>query len=421
MRSKSFQWCLEIAAIALLMACSVPAWAQPGLVGDEFQVNQNKDSRQLQPVATFSASGKAMVVWENDIHGILGRFYDRKGALSGEITLVANRNLPGIPAHGEVLVRKDPAVVSLPNGEFLVFWTEEKDYLSLDHFYESRQLLDQDVMGQRFDASGAPLGERFAVNSNTAGYQRRPRAVLKAGGIVVVWESSQDGRNSDSVQGRLLNRRGKPAGDEIRVDAGLVPEIWNTALAANAAGDFLVTWESTDDDGPGVAARLFDMDGKALGSEFFVNAKTVGRQRRPAVIATQGGDFLVAWQGFQNKVYHGIYGQLISRAGARVGDEIQIGHGTGEVQIAPALALLPSGGIVAVWMDWINTWPIGAYAVTLDSSGRPAGAEVRISQERLYPQYRISVAADDQGEVLATWEGRLARGRAIAARRLLVD
>lgn len=418
MRSKPFQ-CLS--AIALLLTCSVPGWAQPELVGEEFQVNQNKDSRQLQPVATFSASGKAVIVWENDIRGILGRFYDRNGALTGEITLVANRNLPGIPANGEVLVRKDPAVVPLPNGELLVFWTEEKDFLSIDHFYENRRLLDQDVMGQRFDASGAPLGERILINSGTAGYQHRPKAALKAGGVVVVWESSQDGRNSASVQGRLLTRRGKPAGDEFRVDSGRVPEIWNTALAANAAGDFLVTWESTDADGPGVAARLFDLNGQALGGEIAVNARTTGRQRRPAVIATQSGDFLVAWQGFQANAYHGIYGQLLSRAGARIGNEVQIGRGTGDVQIAPALALLPSGGIVAVWMDWVNTWPIGAYAVTLDSGGRPTGPEVQVSQERLFPQYRISVAATAGGEVLTTWEGRLSRGRAIAARRLLAD
>jgi hypothetical protein len=418
MRSKPFQW---LAAAVLLSTWSVPGWAQPELVGEEFQVNQNKTSRQLQPVAAFSASGQAVIVWENDIHGILGRFYDRNGAASGELTLVANRNLPGIPAKGEVLVRKDPSVVTLPNGELLVFWTEEKDYLSLDHFYENRKLLDQDVLGQRFDASGAPLGERFLINANTAGYQRRPKAVLKTGGVAVIWESSKDGKNSVSVQGRLLTRRGKPDGDEFRVDAGKVPEVWNTALAANAAGDFLATWESTDADGPGVAARLFDMDGKALGVEFIVNARTAGRQRRPAALATQTGDFLVAWQHYQSATSHAIYGQILSRTGARIGGEVQIGHGTGDVQVAPSLALLPSGGIVAAWMDWVSTWPIGVYAVTLDATGHPTGAEVLVSQERLYPQYRISVAASAGGDILATWEGRIARGRAIAARRLAAD
>ena len=418
MRSRPFQW---LAATALLLASSVPGWAQPELVGEEFKVNENTTSRQLQPVASFHGSGKAVIVWENDIHGILGRFYDRNGAASGEITLVANKNLPGIPAKGEVLVRKDPSVVQLPNGEFLIFWTEEKDFLTLDHFYENRRVLEQDIMGQRFDGSGAPLGERFLVNASTAGFQRRPKATLKTGGIVVIWESGKDTKNSVSVQGRLLSRRGKPESDEFRVDSGKTPEIWNTALAANAPGDFLVTWESTDADGPGVSARLYDMAGAALTSELTVNASAAGRQRRPAVVATRTGDFLVAWQGFQDDAFHGIYGQLLSRAGARIGGEVQIGHGSGDVQISPSLALLPSGDIVAAWMDWVNTWPVGAYAVVLDSTGHPVSEEVLVSQERLFPQYRLSVAASATGEILITWEGRIARGRAIAARRLQVD
>lgn len=420
MRSKPVQW---LAAAALLVTFSTPGWAQPELVGEEFQVNTNKDTRQLVPVAAYGPSGISLVVWENDRHGILGRIYDRQGSpLTGELALVANKNLPGIPAQGEVDVRKEPALAYLPSGEFLLFWTEERAFVSLDHFYERREILEQDIYGQRFDAFGNPQGERFRVNANTAGLQSKPQVAVKTGGIVVVWQSGATLKNASSVQARLLTRRGQPTSDELRVDAGSADEVWNLALAANNAGDFLVAWESNHADGPNIHARTFDKDGTALGAEQVVNTITLGRQRRPAALATRNGDFLVAWQGFlKNTDYHGVNGQFLSPAGAKIGTEFKISKGIGEVQISPALALLPSGNIVVAWMDWVSTWPIGAFAVVIDDAGRTQGDEIRINKARLYPQYRMSVAANHQGEILATWEGRTSRKQSIAARRLQAD
>src|SRR5688572_9028871 len=123
MRSKPVQW---LVAGALLFACAVPGWAQPDLIGDEFRVNQYGKGRPLKPMAAFGPSGNSLIVWEHDNLGIAGRFFDRDGVpASAELLLVANANLPTIPARGEVTLRKDPALLYLPNGEFLLVWTEE--------------------------------------------------------------------------------------------------------------------------------------------------------------------------------------------------------------------------------------------------------------------------------------------------------
>jgi hypothetical protein len=420
MRFKAFQW---LVAPLLLVTFSVPGWAQPRLVGKEFQVNQNREHRQVAPVTAFSPFGHALIVWENSIHGLLGRFYDRSGnPVSKEILLVANKRLPTIPASGEVLIRKEPAFVFLPNGELLLFWTEEKDDLVIDHFYEKRTILDQDVRGQRFSAEGAPLGASFLVSPATGGFQRRPKAVLRSGGVMVVWEEGATWRDSLSVHGRFLTRRGLPQGGVIRIDSVQASEIRNLAIAANASGEALVAWEADHGTDPNVVALFFDRDGAARGTEIVAHASRVGRQRRPAVLATQKGDFLVAWQSYlTGGSVHGIFGQLYSSAGARVGSEHQFSHGVGEVQISPALALLPSGNIVVTWMDWINTTPIGVFAVLIDRAGNRLGDEIKISQARVVPQYQTSVAAHAHGEIVAVWEGLLNRGWSIAARRLQVD
>lgn len=419
MRSKPVQW---LAATALAVTCTVPVWAQPEVVGEEIRVNQNNDTRQLQPVAVFNQNGNALIVWENDRHGILGRAYDRTGKpLTAELSLVPNQNLPGIPAQGQVIARKDPAVVFLPSGEFFLFWTEQKAHLVVDHFYERREIQDWDVLGQRFDASGVPVSERIRVHPATAGFQAKPRAVRRGGDVLVVWESGPHHKAATSVHARLFTRRGRAMTDEIVVHAGS-EEIWNSAVAANASGDFLVVWEGADADRNGIQARLYDRSVTPAGPAFGVNGATLGRQRRPAVAAGKGNDFLVAWQSYTTGgAVHGIYGQFISPTGQRLGSELQFSKGVGEVQISPALALLPSGHFVVTWMDWLNTTPIGVFAVEIDGAGRRIGNEMKISDERLFPQYRISVAANIHGDILSTWEGRIERARAITARRLVSE
>lgn len=421
MRSKPVRWLM---AAVLLSTISVPGWAQPELVGGEFQVNQNDKPRQLKPQVAFNAAGSSLVVWENDRYGILGRAYDRDGnPITGELVLVANQNLPGIPARGNVTVRKEPALAHLDGNEFLVLWTEERDFLVLDHFYERREILDQDVYGQRFSLDGTPLGARFRLNATTGHHQRRPKVAVQPNGLAVAWEHAWKSweRDSVAVYGRLFTRRGVARGAELRVDSGQFPEVWNVAVAANAAGDFLIAWESGTVGAPNVYARVYDRDGTALTSRFVANPSTPGRQRRPAVVATHGGDFLVAWQSYvKDTPVHGVMGQFYSRNGERIGSELQISKGSGQVQISPALALLPSGNVVVAWMDWVGTWPVGVYAVVIDENG-PLGDEILVSEERIYPQYQISVAASATGEIVATWEARIKRERAIAARRLLAD
>lgn len=420
MRSKTFQW---LNAALLLAMFSAPGWAQPRLVGKEFQVNQNKEHRQVAPVTAFSPAGSSLTVWENRIHGLLGRFYSRTGnPTSQELTLVANKGLPTIPAEGEVLIRKEPAFVFLPNGELLLFWTEEKEYIVVDIFYERKTVLEQDVRGQRFSATGAPLGASFRVNEAADGFQRRPKAVLKSGGVLVVWEEGANWKDSLSVHGRLLTRRGVPQGGEIRIDSGQASEIRDVAVAANAAGEALVVWEADHGADPNIVARFLDRDGATRGAEIIAHASTPGRQRRPAVLATQKGDFLVAWQSYlTGGAAHGIFGQLFSSAGARVGSEHQLGHGVGEIQVSPALALLPSGNIVVTWVDWVNTMPIGVYAALIDRAGNRLGDEIKINQQRVVPQYQTSLTTDGQGDIVASWEGMLNGVWSIAARRMKVD
>ena len=107
------------------------------------------------------------------------------------------------------------------------------------------------VFGQRFDAACAPQEGEFRVNVATLGVQREPAVAADAdGGFLVTWQG-QDGGNY-GVFGRYLSETGTPASVEFRVNTFTSTYQMRPAFAASGAGEFLVVWESAFQDGSGV-------------------------------------------------------------------------------------------------------------------------------------------------------------------------
>ena len=110
--------------------------------------------------------------------------------LSGVLTLVPTAAWPqGNPLGPEFRVnasttndQEQPSVAIDSAGNFVVVW-------------ESGQSYTQDLFGQRYSSSGAPLGPEFRVNTYTSNQQRLPSvAADPAGRFAVVWQSlAQDG------------------------------------------------------------------------------------------------------------------------------------------------------------------------------------------------------------------------------------
>ena len=71
----------------------------------------------------------------------------------------------------------------------------------------------------------------------------------------------------------------------------------NPAVAIDADGDFVVTWQSSDQDGDGngIYAQRYNASGVAQGSEFLVNTFTTSYQSNSAVAIDADGDFVVTW------------------------------------------------------------------------------------------------------------------------------
>ena len=91
-----------------------------------------------------------------------------------------------------------------------------------------------------------------------------------------------------------------PLGTEFQVNSYTSDGQTRQAVAVDAQGNFVVTWQSegsygSDTSGWGIQAQLFDGSGEPVGSEFQVNSYTTGPDWSPSVAADHQGKIVVVW------------------------------------------------------------------------------------------------------------------------------
>src|SRR5262245_22683865 len=142
-----------------------------------------------------------------------------------------------------------------------------------------------------------PAGPEFRVNTYTTGDQREGSvAVDAAGNFVVAWDSPQDGSNFGVFAQRFAGS-GARLGAEFRVNTYTTAGQYAAAAAFDSSGGFVVVWNSYAQDGfgSGVFGQRFDAAGVPRGGEFRVTASTSGYQTLPAVACGSQGSFVVSW------------------------------------------------------------------------------------------------------------------------------
>ena len=270
-------------------------------LGPEFRINTYTTSAQNTPRIAADSAGNFVVVWTSQGQdgpdlGIFGQRFASSGAPLGPEFRVntyttANQYIP--------------AVASDSAGNFVVAWTNSGGGGP-----------PADVSGQRYASNGTPLGPEFRINTYTTNVQNRPSVAASAGNFVVVWNSQgQDGSNL-GVFGQRVASSGVPLGPEFRVNTYTTAYQDSPSVATDAAGNFVVAWANSGGYG-GVPSDLFGQryasDGTPLGSEFRVNTFTTSAQNRPAVAAHAAGNFVIVWDSYgQDGSSTGIFGQRYS-------------------------------------------------------------------------------------------------------------
>jgi hypothetical protein len=264
------------------------------------------------------------------------------------------------------------------------------------------------IFARSFNAAGTSQGVEFQVNSRTVVNQRYPTVGLDGDGdFVIAWHSVEDG-DSYAVVARRYDSAGVPLAAEFQVNAFTTGPQWYPALAMQGDGDFVVTWQSLNQDGSdlGIFARRFSSAGTPAASEFHVNTYTTAAQRFAAVAIDADGDFVITWQSLnQDGAYNGIFAQRFSADGSRAASEFQVNTYTSFFQVRPAVASDGDGDFVIAWESHRDGSGYGIFAQRFTSAGVRAAAEFQVNTFTPYHQRNAAVAMQADGKFVVVWDG----------------
>jgi len=252
----------------------------------------------------------------------------------------------------------------------------------------------------------APAIAELQVNVRTSGAQTGPAIVTDPrGGAIVVWSSyySSGGRSNDIVA-RRLDATGAPIGEEFAVNAINQGNQTEPAVAVDATGRLAVVWQSP---GPeeDIFMRMYDPQRIPITGDLLVNLRTDGRQLYPCIAAGSSDTFLAAWESSETTVYGDqtfLLAQRFDPNGAGLGEEILVDPDIYDCRY-PDAAMDARGNVVVAWMRDRSNHPI--MARLFDAQGNPRTEPFAVNTESIASVTRPSVAMNSRGWFLIAWDG----------------
>ncbi len=310
------------------------------------------------------------------------------------------------------MAQDSAAIAMQPGGGYVVVWRSNGQDAS-----------GTSVHGQRYDDLDRPVGSEFRINTWTPGNQGNPAvAVNRNGAFVVAWVSDNQDGSSEGIYAQRFGASGQPVGAEMLVNTTVEGAQLAPSVAITDSGAFVVAWESSDGDGIGIQARVYDAAGEPLGEQFSVNTVTAGNQRAPDVAMDAAGNLVVVWQGPDGDG-DGIYARRFAADGSPLGFERQVNTATLDAQTLPSVAMRPGGEFVVAWQGTEGGGGIGSgiYAQRFDAAGQAAGGELHVNTLVSGNQTAPDVAISDSGVFAIVWQGPDANNEGVQAQLFRAD
>jgi phosphoheptose isomerase len=282
------------------------------------------------------------------------------------------------------------------------------------------------IFAQRYNALGVAQGSEFQVNTRTLWEQQYPAIAMDSDGdFVVTWQSSNQDGESWGIYAQRYNASGVAQGVEFLVNTYIENAQMNPAIAMDSDGDFVIAYESFTWDpiarvGEGnIFAQRYNASGVAQGDEFQVNTFTTNNQEYPAIAMDSDGNFVITWaSGGQDGSFEGVYARRYNASGVAQGGEFRVNTYTAGNQNYPSIAMDSDGDFVIAWQSNLQDGSdYGVYAQRYNASGVAQGGEFQVNTYTTSFQSDPSIAMDSDGDFVITWTGQDWWGAGIFAQR----
>ncbi|MDG4544483.1 MAG: Ig-like domain-containing protein, partial [Rickettsiales bacterium] len=175
------------------------------------------------------------------------------------------------------------------------------------------------------------------------------------------------------------------------------------SIAGFDNGNYVIVWQSEgqDGDGSGIYGQMFSANGSKIGNEFLVNVTTAGDQTNPSVDVLKNGDFVVTWG---NNNTNELYAKVISPADVHNGNELLISDNYRVSSTSPneSVIALENGNFVTVWVANNGTYIRDAYAKILSPDGSTVVPEFQVNNDDNDAQ-SLSIEELSNGNFVITW------------------
>lgn len=192
----------------------------------------------------------------------------------------------------------------------------------------------------------------------------------------------------------------------------------NPSLSLNAKGGFLV-WQDNVTDGSGLGISAIQLNptfSSPLGA-FRVNQIGTNDQENPQVALLAKGGAAFVWQGGVQSYQH-IYARFLSANNTFVTGDVEVNTSTNHYQVTPVIAALTNGNVIVAWgsygQDNVDGLQ-GVYAQILSPTGQKVGGEFSVNQFTPNNQRTPAVAVFPNGNFIITWVSEKERSSATIA------